>query len=197
MHVCFAVKSRSVNEIVCHGIPDMRPLQIGDIVNVDITIFFKGYHGDVSETYLVGEQSESSKHLVATAYEAMTKAIGICNPGTPFKTIGEVIGKYAGSKGVSVVRDYAGHGVGKLFHSEPVVPHYPTSMKQIMKVGHVFTIEPMLSQGTYKIKEWPDKWTVATADGQRSAQFEHTILITEEGHEVLTQRNEDSPPLSI
>lgn len=175
----------------------MRPLQQGDIVNVDITIFLRGYHGDVSETYPVGAQSESSLELVKTAYESMHKAIAICKPGTPFKAIGELIGDYASSKGLAVVRDYTGHGVGRLFHSEPSVPHYPTQMKQVMRAGHVFTIEPMISQGTYKIKEWPDKWTVATADGQRSAQFEHTILITEDGHEILTARNENSPALNI
>eukprot|EP00826_Nyctotherus_ovalis_P016401 TRINITY_DN14745_c0_g2_i1.p2 TRINITY_DN14745_c0_g2~~TRINITY_DN14745_c0_g2_i1.p2 ORF type:complete len:176 (-),score=32.07 TRINITY_DN14745_c0_g2_i1:151-678(-) len=175
----------------------MRPLQEGDIVNVDITIFLRGYHGDVSETYPVGAQSKSSLELVKTAYESMHKAIEICKPDTPFKAIGEIIGSYADSKGLAVVRDYTGHGVGKLFHSEPSVPHYPTQMKQVMRPGHVFTIEPMISQGTYKIKEWPDKWTVATVDGQRSAQFEHTILITEDGHEILTARNENSPALNI
>jgi len=186
-----------VNEIVCHGIPDMRPLEKGDIVNVDITIFLKGYHGDVSETYAVGEISESSKKLLKCSYDSMMKAIDICKPDTPFKTIGEVIGNYVDSQGLAVVRDYTGHGVGRLFHSEPVVPHYPTTMKPIMKPGYVFTIEPMINQGMYQIKEWPDKWTVATADGQRSAQFEHTVLITEDGHEVLTARGEDSPPLSF
>ena len=179
-----------MNEVVCHGIPDMRPLQDGDIINIDITIFLRGYHGDVSETYFVGPQSESSKHLVKSTYEALFKGIDVCKPGAPFRSIGETIEEFATSKGLSVVKDYAGHGVGKLFHSEPTVPHYGTSMKWIMKPGHVFTIEPMLSQGTHKIKEWPDKWTVTTADGQRSAQFEHTLLITENGYEILTARKE-------
>ncbi len=176
----------------------MRPLQEGDIVNVDVTVYLKGYHGDVSETYFVGKPAESSHHLVKTAYECLWKGIEICKPGEPFHSIGDVIEKYAATRGLSVVHDYAGHGVGKLFHSEPVIPHYSCGMKGVMKPGHAFTIEPMISQGTYEVKVWPDKWTVVTADGQRSAQFEHTLLITEQGCEVLTARVEgSSPPLDF
>jgi len=183
--------------VVCHGIPNMRPLQDGDIINVDISIYLNGFHGDCSETYMVGNVSESSKILVKTTYEALFKAIEICGPNVPFKKIGETIEKYVSKFGFSVVKDYAGHGVGKLFHSDPIIPHYACGVKGVMKPGHIFTIEPMINQGTFEVKTWPDKWTVVTADGQRSAQFEHTLLMTDTGCEILTARNETSLPLGF
>jgi len=129
--------------------------------------------------------------------EIKVKAIEICGPNVPFKKIGETIEKYVSKFGFSVVKDYAGHGVGKLFHSDPIIPHYACGVKGVMKPGHIFTIEPMINQGTFEVKTWPDKWTVVTADGQRSAQFEHTLLMTDTGCEILTARNETSLPLGF
>lgn len=188
----------SVNEVICHGIPDKRPFENGDIVNVDISIYYKGYHSDLNETYLVGEVDEGSKHLVTCAYSSLMKAIDICKPGTLYKEVGNVIAKYIESNNLSVVKTYCGHGIGKLFHCNPSVPHYKNN-KAVgsMKPGHIFTIEPMINQGTWKDVTWLDNWTAVTQDGKRSAQFEHTILITHEGCEVLTARNELSPPLEI
>ena len=173
--------------MVCHGIPDLRSFQDGDIVNVDVTVYYKGFHGDVNETYMVGKVAESSQYLVSAAKECMDSAINICGPGIPFKNIGKAIQEVADKYNLSVVKSYCGHGVGKLFHSAPMVNHYwPNSTKGVMKKGNVFTIEPMLNVGTDKDITWPDNWTAVTADGQRSAQFENTILITETGHEILT-----------
>jgi len=191
-------KFSSVNEIICHGIPDMRPLENGDIVNVDISIYLNGFHSDLNETYIVGETDEQTKHLVSCAYNCLMKAIEICKPGTMYKEVGNVVANYIEANGLSVVKTYCGHGVGKLFHCNPNIPHYKNN-KAIgtMKPGHIFTIEPMINQGTWKDITWLDNWTSSTADGKRSAQFEHTLLITETGCEVLTARNEDSPKLEI
>lgn len=188
----------SVNEVICHGIPDRRPLQNGDICNVDVTIYHHGYHADLNETYLVGEVDKKSKHLVKSAYQALMKAIEICKPGTHYKEIGNLIGDYIHGEGLSVVRSYCGHGVGKLFHTTPNVPHYKKNKAfGVMKPGHIFTIEPMINEGTWKDVTWYDDWTAVTEDGKRSAQFEHTLLITEDGCEILTARNDQSPPLEI
>lgn len=188
----------SVNEVICHGIPDRRPLQNGDIVNIDVTIYHRGYHADLNETYLVGEVDKKSKHLVKSAYESLQKAIEICRPGTHYKEIGNVIGDYIQKQGLSVVRSYTGHGVCKLFHTLPNVPHYKNNKAfGIMKPGHIFTIEPMINEGTWKDMTWPDDWTAVTEDGKRSAQFEQTLLITEDGCEVLTARNANSPVLEF
>jgi len=188
----------SINEIICHGIPDRRPLENGDIVNVDISVYLNGVHSDLNETYLVGEVDDASKHLVRCSYNCLQKAIEICKPGALYKEIGNVVAAYIEANGLSVVKTYCGHGVGKLFHCNPNVPHYKNNKAiGVMKVGHVFTIEPMINQGTWKDVTWPDNWTSSTADGKRSAQFEHTLLITETGVEVLTARNEDSPPLEF
>ena len=188
----------SVNEVICHGIPDLRPLENGDIVNVDISIYYKGYHSDLNETYLVGEVDNESKHLVQSAYNGLMKAVDICKPGTLYKEIGNVISKYIEAEGLSVVKTYCGHGVGKLFHCNPNVPHYKNN-KAVgsMKPGHIFTIEPMINKGSWKDVTWLDNWTAVTQDGKRSAQFEHTILITETGYEVLTARIDSSPLLEI
>ncbi len=188
----------SVNEVVCHGIPDRRPLKSGDIVNLDVTVYHHGYHGDLNETYLVGSVDKKGKKLVKSTYNALMKAIEICKPGTKFSEIGEVIHDCVEADHFSVVRDYTGHGIGKLFHTEPNVDHYrKNKMKGIMKAGNIFTIEPMINEGGWKCALWNDDWTAVTLDGKRSAQFEHTILITEDGCEVLTARNENSPELEI
>jgi len=183
----------SVNEIVCHGIPDSRPLQDGDIVNVDISVYYNGYHSDLNETFLVGNVDENGKRLVQTTYEALNKAIEIVKPGALYREVGEVISRHVHKQGFSVIRTFCGHGVGKLFHCAPNVPHYAKN-KAIgtMKPGHVFTIEPMINEGTYHDLIWPDTWTCTTEDGKRSAQFEHTLLVTETGCEVLTARTKGS-----
>lgn len=188
----------SVNEVICHGIPDRRPLENGDILDVDVTIFHKGYHADLNETYLIGDCDKDSIHLVKSAYEALMKAIEICKPGAHYSDIGNLIGKYIEKQGLSVVKTYCGHGVCKLFHTTPNVPHYKNNKANgIMRPGHIFTIEPMINQGIYRDITWDDNWTAVTEDGKRSAQFEHTLLITEDGCEVLTARNESSPILEI
>ncbi|PWN38723.1 methionine aminopeptidase [Ceraceosorus guamensis] len=182
----------SVNEIVCHGIPDQRPLQDGDLINLDVTLFHKGYHGDLNATYMVGPTGaadESSLHLIKAARECLDAAIAICGPGVPFAEIGQVIEPMAKEKGCSVVKAYTGHGIGKVFHGAPVVYHHITNKSYgIMQPGHIFTIEPMLNAGlnNHKTKDWPDDWTVTTKDGSRSAAAEETLLITDQGVEVLT-----------
>ena len=188
----------SVNEVVCHGIPDKRPLKDGDIVNLDVTVFHHGYHGDLNETYLVGNVDKKGKKLVEKTYNSLMKAIDICKPGVKISEIGNVIGEYIEQEGFSVVKNYIGHGIGKLFHTLPNVLHYKKNNAfGVMKPGMIFTIEPMVNEGTYKNVKWLDNWTVVTEDGKRSAQFEHTLLITDDGVEVLTARNENSPPLEI
>ena len=186
----------SVNEVICHGIPDRRPLKNGDIVNLDITVYHHGYHGDLNETYLVGTVDKKAKHLVKSTYNAMMKGIEICKPGVKFSQIGDVINDYIDQENYSVVRSYTGHGIGKLFHTNPSIYHYRKNKAiGIMKPGNIFTIEPMINEGSYKDVTWPDNWTAVTADGKRSAQFEHTILVTEDGYEILTARNQNSPVL--
>jgi methionyl aminopeptidase len=188
----------SVNEVICHGIPDDRPLEDGDIVNLDIGVFYKGMHSDLNETYCVGKVADSSKYLIEHTYRALEKAIAICKPGVMYRDVGNVIDKYAKDCGLSVVRTYTGHGVGRHFHCAPNIPHYSNNKAVgTMKVGHIFTIEPMINQGTWKDITWNDNWTSVTQDGQRSAQFEQTLLITQDGCEVLTKRLEDSPPLDF
>jgi methionyl aminopeptidase len=180
----------SVNEVICHGIPDFRPLKEGDIVNLDISCYYGGYHGDVNATYYVGgieKVDEDSKRLVETTRECLNAAIDICRPGTFYREIGNVIQKIAQAKGLSVVRSYCGHGIGEHFHTAPSVPHYGKNKAVgVMKPGHVFTIEPMINLGTWQDQLWPDNWTSTTRDGKRSAQFEHTLLVTETGIEILT-----------
>lgn len=176
-----------MNEVICHAIPDSRPLENGDILNLDITVYHKGFHSDLNETYFVGEVDEESKRLVKVSRECLEKAIQIVKPGALYREIGNVIAKHAEENGFSVVRTYCGHGIGKLFHSNPTVPHYANNKAfGVMQPGHTFTIEPMISQGTHKDVKWPDNWTAVTQDGKRSAQFEHTLLVTEAGVEILT-----------
>jgi len=177
----------SVNEVVCHGIPDSRPLQDGDIVNLDISAYYKGYHGDVNETYLVGNVDKEGMRLVDATRESLNKAIAICRPGTLYREVGNVISKYITQQGFSVIKTYCGHGIGDLFHTTPNIPHYSKNKAVgVMKPGHIFTIEPMINEGQWMDQLWPDDWTDVTKDGKRSAQFEQTLLITETGVEVLT-----------
>lgn len=177
----------SVNEVVCHGIPDDRPLHDGDIVNLDVTIYLDGMHGDCSATYAVGDIDPGSAHLVAVTRECLERGIAAVRPGRPFRAIGQAIEPHAARHGFNVVRRYGGHGIGRSFHTELHVPHHDDPRAtRLMEAGMVFTIEPMLTAGTFSVREWDDGWTVVTADGKRSAQFEHTILVTETGAEILT-----------
>jgi methionyl aminopeptidase len=178
----------SINEVICHGIPDSRPLEDGDIVNVDITAYIHGVHGDNNATFLVGDVDEESRLLVERTRESLHRAIKAALPGRPINVIGRVIESYARRYGYGVVRDYTGHGVGESFHSGLIIPHYDAAPEygQLIEPGMTFTIEPMLNLGTPDWTEWDDGWTVVTADRRRSAQFEHTILITQTGNEILT-----------
>ena len=179
----------SVNEVVCHGIPDSRPLEDGDIVNIDITAYIGGVHGDTDATYLVGDVDEESRLLVERTREAMMRGIRAALPGREINVIGRVIQSYARRFGYGVVRDFTGHGIGRAFHSGLVIPHYDAApaYDTVIEPGMTFTIEPMLNLGgRHEWEMWDDSWTVVTKDRQRSAQFEHTILITESGNEILT-----------
>jgi methionyl aminopeptidase len=177
----------SVNEVVCHGIPDSTVLQDGDIVNIDITAFIGGVHGDTDATYFVGNVDDESRALVERTREALERAIKAVRPGRPVSVIGRVIESYARRFGYGVVRDFTGHGIGSSFHSGLVIPHYDdASYDTIMEPGMTFTIEPMLNLGTDAWDMWDDGWTVVTKDRKRSAQFEHTLLVTDSGAEVLT-----------
>ncbi|RMC13767.1 hypothetical protein DUI87_08849 [Hirundo rustica rustica] len=185
----------SVNEVICHGIPDRRPLQEGDIVNVDITVYRNGYHGDLNETFYVGDVDEGARRLVQTTYECLMQAIDAVKPGVRYRELGNIIQKHAQANGFSVVRSYCGHGIHKLFHTAPNVPHYAKNKAVgVMKPGHVFTIEPMICEGGWQDETWPDGWTAVTRDGKRSAQFEHTLLVTDTGCEILTRRLDSVRP---
>jgi methionyl aminopeptidase len=177
----------SVNEVVCHGIPDSTELVDGDIVNVDITAYIGGVHGDTDATYLVGEVTEEDRLLVERTKEALARAIKAVRPGRPISVIGRVIESYARRFDYGVVRDFTGHGIGTAFHSGLVVPHYDDpAYSTVMEAGMTFTIEPMLNLGTHEWEMWDDGWTVVTKDRRRSAQFEHTLLVTDAGAEILT-----------
>ncbi|MBI2384093.1 MAG: type I methionyl aminopeptidase [Gammaproteobacteria bacterium] len=177
----------SVNHVVCHGIPGPKTLKKGDIVNLDITVIKDGYHGDTSRMFCIGEPSVLARRLVDTAYEAMWEGIRQVRPGTTLGDIGHAIQNYVEARGFSVVREYCGHGIGRVFHEEPQVLHYGqpgTGMK--LAPGMTFTIEPMINAGRPEVRLLPDGWTVVTKDHSLSAQWEHTILVTPDGHEVLT-----------
>jgi methionyl aminopeptidase len=177
----------SINEVICHGIPDSTELRDGDIVNVDITAYIGGVHGDTDATFLVGDVDEESRLLVERTREAMMRGINAIAPGRQVNVIGRVIESYARRFGYGVVRDFTGHGVGESFHSGLVIPHYDESRAtQVMEPGMTFTIEPMLTLGTIDYSIWADGWTVVTNDGRRTAQFEHTVLVTDTGAEILT-----------
>jgi methionyl aminopeptidase len=177
----------SLNEVICHGIPDSTVVADGDIVNIDITAFIHGVHGDTNATYLAGDVDEESRLLVERTHEATMRAIAAVTPGRPLNVIGRVIESYAKRFGYGVVRDFTGHGINTAFHSGLVVPHFddPTATT-ILETGMTFTIEPMLTLGTYDWTMWSDGWTIVTADLKRSAQFEHTIVVTDSGAEILT-----------
>lgn len=189
----------SVNEVICHGIPDKRPLQSGDIVNVDISVYYNGYHGDLNETFVVGDVDDESKQLIKVTYDSLFAAIQHVKPGMFYREIGDIIYNYLQSndKKYGIVRSYCGHGIGTLFHCMPNIPHYHKNKAiGVAQAGHIFTIEPMINQGTYNDVLWKfDNWTSTTADGKRSAQFEHTLLVTDDGCEILTARTADSPAL--
>ncbi|MES2345682.1 MAG: methionyl aminopeptidase [Chlamydiota bacterium] len=177
----------SLNEVICHGIPDNRPLEEGDIINIDVACILNGYYGDNSRMVMIGKVSEKKKRVVETAYECLMRAIAILKPGVLVSEIGDVIENYATSKGCSVVNQFVGHGVGVDFHEEPQVPHHYNRIKIPLTAGMTFTIEPMINAGVREaVIDKTDHWTARTADGEPSAQWEHTILITETGHEILT-----------
>ncbi|HEU5420870.1 MAG TPA: type I methionyl aminopeptidase [Streptosporangiaceae bacterium] len=177
----------SLNEVICHGIPDDTEVADGDIVNIDITAYIGGVHGDTNATFLAGEVDEESRLLVERTREAMMRGVRAVAPGRPLNAIGRVIESYARRFGYGVVRDFTGHGIGTTFHSGLVVPHFDDPDTTItMEPGMTFTIEPMLTLGTIDYDIWRDGWTVVTADARRTAQFEHTLLVTADGYEILT-----------
>jgi methionyl aminopeptidase len=177
----------SVNEVICHGIPDSRPLEDGDIVNLDVTLFREGVHGDTNATFLVGQVEEASQRLVRVTRECLWRGIEAVRPGRPLSDIGRAIEAHAAQHHYGVVRTFVGHGIGHQFHMEPSVPHYFTpSASLTMEPGMTFTIEPMITMGAWQERVWDDGWTAVTVDGRRTAQFEHTLVVTDTGAEVLT-----------
>lgn len=178
----------SVNEVICHGIPDDTVLLEGDIVNIDITAFKNGFHGDSNQTFMVGEVKDEVRLLVERTRESLNRAIAAVAPGRQINTIGRTIESFAKRFDYGVVRDFTGHGIGKAFHSGLVIPHYDAApaYSQEMQVGMVFTIEPMLTLGTHQWDMWKDDWTVVTRDKSITAQFEHTLVVTETGADILT-----------
>ncbi len=177
----------SLNEVICHGIPDSTVLTDGDICNVDITAFIGGVHGDTNATFLVGDVDEESRLLVERTREALDRAIRAVAPGRPINVIGRVIESYARRFDYGVVRDFTGHGIGTSFHTGLIIPHYDDPRADLpMAVGMTFTIEPMLTLGTIDYEIWADGWTVVTRDRLRTAQFEHTLVVTSSGAEILT-----------
>lgn len=183
----------SLNEVVCHGIPsDDKILKNGDILNIDVTVIVDGYFGDNSKMYLVGEPPIRSKKLVEAAQEALYVGLRVVKPGVRLKEVGKAVQQYTEAQGFSVVREYCGHGIGTKFHCEPQVLHYYSDDGGVvLKEGMVFTIEPMINAGRKEVKLMNDKWTVKTKDRSHSAQYEHQIVVTKDGCEVLTIRNEE------
>ena len=187
----------SINEIICHGIPDTTKLQAGMIINIDVTCYHDGVHGDCSETIFVGGMGACDpkvQDLVLTTYECWQAAINICKPGVKYSEIGGIIEDIIKPKGYSSVKEFCGHGIGRVFHAAPNVLHYKNAQRLgTMAAGHTFTIEPMICMGSARPVNWPDNWTAATADGMPTAQFEHTLLITESGVEAMTGKLDSSP----
>ncbi|RQO75883.1 type I methionyl aminopeptidase [Aquitalea sp. FJL05] len=178
----------SINSVVCHGIPNDKPLKNGDIMNIDITVIKDGYHGDTSRMFFVGEVSEHARRLCKITYECMWRGIEKVKPGATLGDIGYAVQQYAETNGYSVVQEFCGHGIGKRFHEEPQVLHYGRPGTGLeLQAGMIFTIEPMINQGKRHLRMMGDGWTVATKDRSLSAQWEHTILVTETGYEILTQ----------
>ena len=177
----------SLNEVICHGIPDTTVIADGDIVNIDVTAYLGGVHGDTNATFLAGDVAEEDRLLVERTHEALSRAIKAVRPGRPLNVVGRVIESYAKRFGYGVVRDFTGHGIGRSFHSGLVVLHYDApEVDTVMETGMTFTIEPMINLGTIDYDIWSDGWTVVTKDRKRTAQFEHTILVTDSGAEILT-----------
>lgn len=188
----------SVNEVICHGFPDSRPLADGDIVNVDVTIFIDGVHGDTSATFLVGEVDTWSRTLVLETKNALDAALAVVGPGKPINIIGRAIENHARKFNLGVVREFIGHGIGPDFHGSVQIPHYyEPRAKTLMEPGMTFTIEPMLTLGDPALGIWDDDWTAVTLDGRRSAQFEHTVLVVESGCEVLTVATDGRRPADV
>lgn len=179
----------SINEVICHGIPDSTVLTEGDILNIDVTAYIGGVHGDTNAMFAVGDVDTESALLIERTHEAMMRGIKAVKPGREVNVIGRVIEKYAKRFNYGVVEDFTGHGVGEAFHSGLIIPHYDTApnYNTVMVPGMVFTIEPMLTLGTIEWEQWDDGWTVLTKDRGRTAQFEHTIVVTEDGADILTE----------
>ena len=187
----------SVNHVVCHGIPTEKYLKEGDIINIDVTAIVNGWHGDTSRMFFVGEVSVKSKNLVSATYNSMMKAISIIKSGTHLGDIGETIQTYVEKKGFSVVRDFCGHGIGEIFHETPNILHYGKKGDGIkLATGMIFTVEPMINEGKYNTKLLNDNWTAVTKDKSLSAQFEHTVGVTNNGFEIFTKskKNYEQPP---
>ncbi|MBP8202827.1 MAG: type I methionyl aminopeptidase [Pseudomonas sp.] len=183
----------SVNHVVCHGIPNDKPLKDGDVINIDVTVIKDGYHGDTSKMFMVGKVPEWAERLAAVTQECMYKGIALVKPGTRLGDIGEVIQKHAEKNGFSVVREFCGHGIGAVFHEEPQVLHYGRAGTGMALVeGMTFTIEPMINQGRAETRTLGDGWTAITKDRKLSAQWEHTILVTADGYEIFTLRSDDT-----
>lgn len=177
----------SLNEVICHGIPDDTPLRDGDILNIDVSCLYEGYYGDCSRMVMIGSVSEEKRKVTEVCYECLMRSIAILKPGVPVSEIGKVITDYAHSQGCSVVYEFVGHGVGLYFREEPQIPHHYNDVSTPLAPGMTFTIEPMINAGVPEgILDSSDHWTVRTVDGRPSAQWEHTLLITENGHEILT-----------
>jgi methionyl aminopeptidase len=183
----------SVNEVVCHGIPDDRPLRDGDLVNLDVTAYREGVHGDTNATFTVGRVDPESRRLIDVTRGCLARAIAVVKPGVPLNAIGKAIQEHAESHGFGVVREFVGHGIGEQFHTGFQVPHYfAPRLTEPLEPGMVFTIEPMITAGQWRTRVWDDGWTAVTVDGRRTAQFEHTILVTDDGAEILTVPSDTS-----
>jgi methionyl aminopeptidase len=179
----------SVNEVICHGIPDDRPLSEGDIVNVDVTLFREGVHGDTNATFAVGEIDAESRRLIEVTRRCMLDGIAAVSHGRPISEIGRAIEARAHAEGFGVVREFVGHAVGPQFHGALQIPHYyEPRANTVMAAGMTFTVEPMISFGSPRVRMWDDGWTALTVDGLRTAQFEHTLLVTQAGAEILTSQ---------
>ena len=190
----------SVNHVICHGIPSKKYLNEGDIVNVDVTAIVNGWHGDTSRMFFVGDVSVKCKNLVSTTYNSMMKAISIIKSGIHLGDIGETIQSFVEKEGFSVVRDFCGHGIGKIFHTQPNILHYGKKGEgSKLRTGMIFTVEPMINEGIYNTKLLKDGWTAVTKDKSLSAQFEHTVGVTDDGFEIFTKSKKkyDQPPYSL
>ncbi|XP_067461639.1 methionine aminopeptidase 1D, mitochondrial [Thunnus thynnus] len=182
----------SVNNVVCHGIPDSRQLRDGDIINIDVTVYLDGYHGDTSETFLIGQVDEVGRRLVETARRCRDEAIAACKPGAQLCVIGNTISEVAHASGFQVCPYFIGHGIGSCFHCHPEIWHHANDNDMTMDEGMAFTIEPILMEGSAEFRILKDKWTAVSADDKRSAQFEHTVVITSDGVDILTKLPEES-----